>query len=339
MVNSSTRSRLRWVDLIRALGAFLVVLAHVEYSGRSGAWAGISYYALTRIAVPMFFMISGYLLLSKTESYTDFFRKRGLKVFLPLFIWSMIYLIWQGEGFGNPLSAIVKSYLVKFIRGPRENHLWFFYELFGLYLFTPILRLYAGRAARRDLLYFCLIWFAFLPVANFLREFTPIRIGFSYQFLGGYIGYYIFGFLAGQMDFTKTQRISALAVFLISLLATILGMHFERVYDLQTQYFEDYQSINVALMSAAAFICLIRVNVRDSFYRLISPLSSASFGIYLAHVIVMAELFSIPLFSNLTSMGIGVVMIPLIGLLGFVSTFAVIFILQRIPIIKSSVPS
>jgi len=338
MTNSTKQSRIRWIDLIRALGAFLVVLAHVQYSGQSGAWAGISYYALTRTAVPLFFMISGYLLLSKNETYSDFFYKRALKVFLPLFIWSMIYLIWQGEGFGNPLSAIVKSYLVKFIRGPRENHLWFFYELFGLYLFTPILRIYVTRAARRDLLYFCLIWFAFIPLANLLREFTPIQIGFSYQFLGGYIGYYIFGHLAGQMEFTKKQKAAALAVFVISLLTTIIGMHFRGVYGLKTQYFEDYQSVNVALMSAASFICLTRTEIRDGLYRVISPLSNASFGIYLAHVIVMAEVFSVYPFSLLITSGSGVYMIPLIGLVGFVVTFAVIFILQKIPIVNFSVP-
>lgn len=338
MTNSTKQSRIRWIDLIRALGAFLVVLAHVQYSGRAGAWAGNSYYALTRIAVPLFFMISGYLLLSKNETYSDFFYKRGLKVFLPLFIWSMIYLIWQEEGFGNPLWTIIKSYLIKFIRGPRENHLWFFYELFGLYLFTPILRIYVARAARRDLLYFCLIWFAFIPLANLLREFTPIKIGFSYQFLGGYIGYYIFGYLAGQMEFTKNQKIAAWAVFLSSLLATIIGMHIRGVYGLKTQYFEDYQSVNVALMSAAIFICLTRMEIGDSLYHLMTPLSNASFGIYLAHVIVIAEVFSVFPFSLLTTSGSGVYMIPLIGLVGYVFTFIIIFILQKIPIVKFSVP-
>jgi surface polysaccharide O-acyltransferase-like enzyme len=332
------QSHFRWVDLIRALSAFLVVLAHVEYSGSGSSLVRIFYYALTRVAVPMFFMASGFLLLSKNEPYLEFFRKRFLKVFVPFIIWSVIYLIWKGELLDQPLLVILKGYFVKIIRGPRENHLWFFYQLFGLYLFTPILRLYVQKASIKDLLYFCGLWFLLTPLANLIQEFTPIQIGFEYGFLNGYIGYFIFGYLTTRLEFNRSHKYIAMAVFFIHLVATTWAMYLARYYEIRSQYFEDYLSFNVVLMSCSLFIVLTRLDVPDLIDRLTVPLSRASFGIYLAHVIVMFQLFSIPAFSSLPSMGSGFYMIPLLGLLGFGLSFLLVFILQKIPILKTIVP-
>lgn len=338
MNNSTVQTRFQWVDVIRAGAAFLVVLAHIAYSGNGSDTVGVFYYALTRVAVPLFFMVSGYLLLSKNEPILDFFRKRALKVFVPFLIWSVVYLVWKREGLDQSILTIIKSYAVKIIRGPRENHLWFFYELFGLYLFTPILRLYTEKAETKDLLYFCGIWFLLVPLANLIQEFTVIKIGFEYQFLGGYIGYFIFGYLAGKMQFGNFQKGIALAIFLVCLLVTTLAMYFSRVYGLKTQYFEDYLSVNVVLMSASLFIALTGLRVSDLVYRISSPFSSASFGIYLAHVIVVTEFFSIPFLSTLLTAGSAIYMIPLLGIVGFALTFLLVFILQKIPVLKYSVP-
>ena len=334
----SDESRVRWVDFIRALSAFLVVLAHVPYKGIGPAWAGWFYYYVSRVAVPLFFMVSGYLLLSKTESLSAFFRRRLVKVFVPFFLWSVVYLLWKQEGFGNPIMELVKSYPIRILRGPRENHLWFFYELFGLYLFTPILRIYVSRASRRDLMYFCGLWFMMIPVGNLIQEFTPIKIGFSYQFLGGYIGYFIYGYLAGGMEFTRRQKTFAFAVFVFCWGLTMLGMYFRSIQGLESQYFEDYQSFNVVIMTVSLFACLSQAPINDPLKRVVLPLSLASFGIYLAHIIVVTEVFSIPQISAWFSMGSAIYMIPVMGLLGFVLSFLLIQILRAIPILRIFAP-
>ena len=81
-----------WPDVIRVVATFLVVLVHV--SGQltnlwekvpSGQWMIANIYGgLARICVPLFFMISGYLLLPRSESLKDFYSKRMTKVLIPL---------------------------------------------------------------------------------------------------------------------------------------------------------------------------------------------------------------------------------------------------------------
>jgi len=50
------------------------------------------YGSIARISVPLFFMMSGYLLLPRTESLRSFYTKRMPKVVLPFIFWSVIYL-------------------------------------------------------------------------------------------------------------------------------------------------------------------------------------------------------------------------------------------------------
>ncbi len=333
-----SQSRFRWADLIRALGAFLVTLAHLNYQGSGSALVQQIYYALTRAAVPLFFMVSGYLLLSKNESPVEFFRKRAVKVFFPFLVWSVVYLLWHGEALGRPFADVFKIYLLKILRGPRENHLWFFYELFGLYLFTPVLRVYLQKAERKDLYYFLGAWLLFVPVLKTVQDFTPIRVGFSYSFLWGYVGYFLFGYFAGTREWSAAHKRAAWALFFAALFLTVAGMAWSASRGIKNQYFEDYLSVNVVCMSAALFVALLRQPVSDSAYRFVLPLSRASFGVYLAHVIVMAELFALQPFSALLSAGSNFYMLPLLAALSFALTFLLVFVLQKIPIVKNLVP-
>jgi surface polysaccharide O-acyltransferase-like enzyme len=332
------QSRFRWVDLIRALGVFLIVLAQAKYAGSGAGVVRDFYYALTRAAIPLFFMTSGYLLLSKNEAYSDFFRKRAVKVFIPVFVWSAIYLLWRKESFDAALPEIIKTYLLKIARAPVENHLRFFYELFGLYLFTPILRVYLQKAERKDLYYFCGAWFLLIPVVEALQTFTPVQIGFAYDFLAGYAGYFLFGYLAGTLEVNDNHRHIAWIVFLEGLIVTVAGLNLGAYYEIKHPYFEDYFSLGVVVMACALFVALRGQPVSDSAYRLIAPLSRASFGIYLAHALVMTQLLATPPFSILAEVGANVYAIPLLGLLGFGGAFLLIFILQKIPILKRIVP-
>jgi len=335
-MSSTSLNRLRWADLVRALGAFLVVWAHVEYHGAGGSLIRDAYYALTRAAVPLFFMASGYFLLGKQESLGAFFRKRALKVFIPFVVWSVIYLLWKREALDESFLTLVKTYAFKIIRGPREAHLWFFYELFGLYLFVPVLRVYLQKAEEKDLRYFLAAWLILVPGMITLQTFTPVKIGFTYYFLGGYIGYFLFGYWAGQEP--RLHKPAAWSLFALGWALTLAGMQLNRIYGLKTQYFEDYLSLNVVLMAGAFFLALKDAPVSDTLYRLVEPLSRASFGIYLAHVLVMGALFQHTPLSALTSIGANLYMMPLLALIGFAATFALTWTLQKIPLLKNIVP-
>jgi surface polysaccharide O-acyltransferase-like enzyme len=98
------------------LGSFFVVMAHLNYTQVKGTYPVDFYYAFSRIAVPLFFLLSGYLLLQKEEPLGVFFKKRAWKVFLPFIAWSLIYM-WQGNQFATyGSSGIVSKTVMAIIR-------------------------------------------------------------------------------------------------------------------------------------------------------------------------------------------------------------------------------
>jgi peptidoglycan/LPS O-acetylase OafA/YrhL len=73
-------------------------------------------------------------------------------------------------------------------------------------------------------------------------------------------------------------------------------------------------------------------------YAFLAPLGRASFGIYLVHVIVLAILEQLPGVSGWFSAGSFVYMIPLLGLLGFLISYVIVAIIQKIPVLRWSMP-
>ncbi|MBI3162636.1 MAG: acyltransferase family protein, partial [Chloroflexi bacterium] len=106
----------------------------------------------------------------------------------------------------------------------------------------------------------------------------------------------------------------------------------------KSDYFSGYLSMNIVLMTAFGFVLLREVPVNDRAYQLLAPLSRASFGIYLAHVIVLALLEQSPVVGMWFSAGNSAYMIPLLGLLGFLVSFVLVTILQKIPFLRWITP-
>jgi surface polysaccharide O-acyltransferase-like enzyme len=109
-------------------------------------------------------------------------------------------------------------------------------------------------------------------------------------------------------------------------------------YFVKPDYFVSYLSVNVMPMAVFAFILLREMRIGDRLNAFLAPLGRASFGIYLVRVIVLALLEKIPGVRDWFSAGSAVYMIPLLGLLGFILSYFVVAMIQRIPVLRWAVP-
>jgi len=338
--------RKAWVDLTRFLGAFLVVLAHVvtypTLMGKGTFWAQTAYYTVTRIAVPLFFMLSGMLLLSKEESVGVFFRKRALKVLFPFIVWSLLYYYWNDYSLtvSNNLSFFLLG-IVKTLKSPRAAHLWFFYSLIGLYVATPILRVFAARARKTDLLYFCSAWLLVVPLFGILNHQFSIFVNFEFPFLTGYVGYFVLGFYLGDIPFSRRMVLFSAFVFVASFIFTFLAIYLGMQSPNYDKFYEQYLSLNVILMSASAFVLLKFTDqwIPQFPARWLVPLGGAAYGIYLFHVMLM-DAFSRYLAPSLPILQTGrtLFVMPLVSVVTFVICLAVILAVQKVPFLKYIVP-
>lgn len=341
-----------WVDLIRVVAIYLVVIAHVA-GQLTNAWGQISttqwmisniYGGLARVCVPLFFMLSGYLLLPRSESLHDFYSRRMLKILIPFITWSLIYLGYYCFAPGHSCTPHLIADLL-LVKG-AYYHLWFLYPLISIYFVLPLLRLmFQPQPDPKLLWYLIVLWLIFEPAIAFANHFWNFRINISAPLATGFPGYFFLGYLLGELKLTRLWINAAAIIWLLATSITIIGTYlFTSQADQFDPFFYDFVTFNVIFASAAAFILLRylaakRVFASSTIQASIRWLATRAFGIYLIHVLVM-EVLSIwmPLSHLNLFIGDAIFSIPLVGTLVFLLSLLVVTAMQKIPLIQQIVP-
>jgi surface polysaccharide O-acyltransferase-like enzyme len=340
-----------WIDLIRVVAVFQIVLIHLSYviffkeDILSANWRAANFYdSLSRMGVPLFFMVSGYLLLGKREPITDFFRKRFFKVGIPTLFWSIAYLLWSvkayTDGSMRPLNVIL-SMLKAIYEGNVEIHLWFLYILIGIYLVVPLLRVFVAAASRRDLIYFVIMWFVATSLFELAQRVVGSPTALVIPVVTGYIGYFMLGYLLADVQPERRGRYLSVLGCIIAIAITYFGtlLLSARAGPIDA-FLYSYFSLATVLASICGFLLLKDLGTNPGrLAKIFRMVSATSFGIFLIHIFVVELLRKGVLGFRLYSwIGPAVYMIPLTGLVVFVLSFVIVFLAQKIPFLKMLVP-
>lgn len=96
-------SRIPWLDNIRVFACILVIASHIvgqffvspPFTPDNETFAWSSFYTvLVRVSIPLFFMISGALLLPVRDTTGQFLKKRFTRVLFPFLLWSAFYTVF-----------------------------------------------------------------------------------------------------------------------------------------------------------------------------------------------------------------------------------------------------
>ena len=348
----SGKEIISWADLIRVVAIYLVVVIHV--SGQlTNVWGEIPtdqwiaadiYGGIARIAVPLFFMISGYLLLPRSESLGVFYAKRMPKILIPLIVWSLIYLGWYCGNHPNTCTpSLVWDLLL--VQG-TYYHLWFLYSLISIYLILPVLRLMIRPDTdKRILWYLIVLWLIFQPVLTIANKFWNFSIKISAPLATGFVCYFVLGYLLGEITLTRARIILSAIIWVIATSVTIIGTYlFTRSSGQFDGFFYDFVSLNVILASSAAFLLLRWISERKPFtspniHAILRTMATSTFGIYLIHIIVIEVLSGwIPFLHINSFMGNAIWSVLLVSTVVFLFSFLAVRIFQKIPILKYIVP-
>ena len=198
-----------WADRLRNWATFLVIVIHVsapvaqevtEYN--SGFWwAGNMWDALARPAVPLFVMLSGFLLFSKDYPIVPFLKKRFSRVVIPSLFWMLVYSIYNHIANGAPETLI--EGLKGLIRGPVHYHLWFIYLIIGLYLMYPIIKPWVRGAGSVDYAYFFVVCLMGTWLYKILMWFFDVTIGIHFEMFTNHIGYFVLGYFLGREELSE----------------------------------------------------------------------------------------------------------------------------------------
>lgn len=288
------------LDTLRAIATISVVFLHVSahYLSKFGTIPVQDWFIAniidggTRFSVPIFFMISGALLLSKDYTLENFLKKRFYRILPPFLFWSVLYIIHKLWKLTNQGVAVDLIYALKFAGTQLLNgsmyHLWFVYVILGLYLFVPIIRKWIKVASQKEILFFLVIWvISMLFQYTFFKSYKP---HIDLRYFSGYLGYMVLGYyLLKTKNNYLNKRFFAIGLIVIGHLITILGTYFLTV---KTSSFNNtfyvYLTLNVFFSATGVFLFFKNFSVKNTFIlRIIAFISKHSYGIYLIHILIL----------------------------------------------------
>ena len=162
-------------ERLRILAIFLVVFNHTDTRGfflyqvpggsKINCALSLLLAVICKIAVPLFFMISGGLLLHRQESVKDLFCKRILRMGIVLVLFSgILYGFWIHWGF-VPHPG-VKDFIRRMITEGISIPYWYLYTYLGVLFLLPLLRPAAQAIPDQGYLWLFLIHLGFFGVIS-----------------------------------------------------------------------------------------------------------------------------------------------------------------------------
>lgn len=275
------------IHLLRVISCFMVVLLHISagyFHKFSARWdAALFYDAFARPCVPLFIMITGYLLLQRQEDAVHFYRKRFGRILLPLLFYSAGYFFFKNKTLDGFLSV--------FLSGPTEYHLWYMYMLCGLYFAMPFLQKIYAQSSNKELFIILMAWAVIYLVFPALSVFSLTAYNPTSVFYLSPVGYWGYAFLGAFLGTMGSKRnFEGALLYIAGSSITILSAYFFSAKNgFPSAPLMGHMTITTAIASTGVFLLLKDKKICIA-KKLILHLSKSSFGIYLIHILIISQL-------------------------------------------------
>ncbi len=335
MKHHEHKQDLFWLNDMRFLAAIAIIVVHISqpYCNQESTeyppswWIANLYLSASMWGVPVFVMISGALLLSPEREYpslTGFYKRRLNRLFLPIFFWTLVYLVLlylKNRSLELPTSA--DYFTISIVKGHPYYHMWYLYMVWGLYLFTPFLRKIVKSSTRMELLVLSIMLMLLSIVATYFTD--AHNQAFFLLMFPFFLGYYLAGYLISITDF----YLSVPKFFL--LLATLIGIIIIGERLLPGHFMYNF-SITMITFSMLLMFLVKNNHKRIPFsHKLRKKLASFSLGAYLIHPAVLAvirkfDYFGFPMEKHLY------LSIPLLVVIVTLVSLAIAYTLSKLPL-------
>lgn len=287
------------IDGMRVLAILAVVCIHsttriLEASAFDIQGFSLAFFLnqVSRFAVPLFFMISGFVLEINYpfhQSYASYFKKRLSRIFLPYLFWSTIYYFFV-------YTQHYTSFFQVILTGNASYQLYFIPTLLIFYILFPFVhQLYRFIANS-----FIFLMLGILQVVLLIEDYYIHPIPIFYPLTIAFLNYYVFllGMAAARNHKYLIGFINKWKAWFISLgciLAFSVFIEGRTLY-LATHnylYFYSQWRPSVLIYTIVIFVLSYVLLSRLTKYRtLIHVLSRLSFFVFFIHVIILELLWN-----------------------------------------------
>ena len=281
------------LDVLKILACFSVVILHVF--GRDPNILNSVFYYIATFAIPIFFMVNGYLLINKKDITYNYVLKKILKILLIVIFWNIILsigVIVIKHEWRNPIIETAKNLLQK----GTFSHFWFFGSLIIIYLFLPKLHKIVNKKKKiyqRTLLFlfiFCIIIDIIniilgiqgkgIFTVNVIQTFR-LWTWLFYFLLGGYIGKYKTEI--GNNKNIKFKLITIFATFFVIVYQYFIGNYVFKNY--HAEYF--YDNIFIIIYVLLVWYGVYSKSAYQKYESKIEKINKCIMGIYILHPLVI----------------------------------------------------
>ena len=220
--------------------------------------------------------------------------------------------------------------------GVEVGHLWYIYMLIGLYLLIPILSPWLNSCSKKELHGYLLLWGAstFIPYIHLI---FPQILGEcfwnptpAFYYFNGFAGYMILGYYIkryGNPSVTTSLAMTIIGYFTTAYIFCSRINTSSTIPELELSW--GFCTINIMLLAWGIFSLFTHIKWQGNNIagRIISDISKNSYGMYLAHIMLLNLFYKIisPYFTNT------LISVPLISVCTFISVYLTIKILSFIP--------
>lgn len=276
------------LEIIRILALVCIVYDHTGPRGSSLytftdgrlSWGlSLASAVVCKVGVPLFFMISGALLLAKEEGWKTVYGKRVLRILQALLVFTLLRFLYEGL-----LKGTVAISLGGFLEAVWTGNLflpyWFLYTYLGILLVLPFLRKMMWNLNHQEKRLLAVLLMAVLVVQPLLHRFGMPDWGLAVVFtesLGCFLLGYILEFALPEEKaegrIAATLVMGGIVVWILNAILTAGGEPGAGVTSVGT------------MVPAAALFWLVRQGTRKLqdpvAVKVVSHLGGCVFGIYL----------------------------------------------------------
>lgn len=289
-----------YISILNVLACIGVVILHTfetGYTSDANFVFEVLIRAIAYCAVPVFFMITGATLIDYRERYDTktFFKKRLLKVIIPLIIWSIIYFIinfFKGKFSINDLSF---KFVFEYFFLVKTNPIfWFFVVIIGIYLAIPVISLIPQESRRKAFLYIIIITFVFNQFLPDLLYHLNLNYNYDLKFpltYSGWISFIFIGYYIDKYEIVKKHRVIIYVLGIIGFLTMVVPTIFISYHKNEScSWFDEYYDAPCVLYSASVFL-FFKSKINNNqivtkimpFFNFVAP---TTLGIYVLHIAI-----------------------------------------------------
>ncbi len=216
-MHTKAKENIAWIDLLRIVACFLVILSHccdpfVAHFNADYAkfLTGCGIGSAVRCCVPLFAMMTGVLLFPVKDTLSQFYSKRLRRLLVPLVFWSLalplmyyVYFKFAGPSASPSVDmstftgsmTLQKMYTFIFNFNYDTTPLWYLYMLAGVYLIIPIFSAWLQQASQKEEKMFLYVWgiTLFLPYIKMLAPLLGYSGNYGHMGLFGECDWNIYG--------------------------------------------------------------------------------------------------------------------------------------------------